>query len=179
MTNTIPHTPDDDIKQHISSPAIVVSMSFWQAIKHCFKHYADFRGKASRSEFWYFYLFTTIMGWLLAFILVSITFRTVDISIIPKMSGVLLLMLGYYSWTMLLILCIVVILGIPTLAAAARRLHDTGKSGNYLWLLLVPTVGMFIVAFILCGASKTDGRTVDLTTTENSDNAWPAPTLKA
>ena len=36
-------------------------MNFFQSINYCLKHYSDFNGRASRSEFWWFFLFTSIV----------------------------------------------------------------------------------------------------------------------
>ncbi len=78
-----------------------------QAVRICFKKYFDFKGRASRSEYWYFVLFTFLgygVGILLGFI-----------------APVLLWSLGIF------VLAII----IPAIAVAARRLHDINKSGWY------------------------------------------------
>ena len=73
-------------------------MTFQQSIQTCLNKYADFKGKASRSEYWWFYLFYIVAG--------------VIPSFIPNK---LVMALG---WIMLILLLI------PTFAAAVRRLHD-------------------------------------------------------
>jgi uncharacterized membrane protein YhaH (DUF805 family) len=40
-------------------------MGFLEAVRHYFSHYAVFSGRASRSKYWYFVLFNTIVGWVL------------------------------------------------------------------------------------------------------------------
>ncbi|MFZ8925656.1 MAG: DUF805 domain-containing protein, partial [Candidatus Nanopelagicales bacterium] len=45
-----------------------MTMTFGQAVKHVFSNYATFRGRASRSEFWWFYLFSTIVSLVLELI---------------------------------------------------------------------------------------------------------------
>jgi len=97
-------------------------MDFKQAIETCLrKKYADFSGRASRSEFWWFSLFTTII---LAVILVI--GRAVEF--VPSLAGVVPLIFGF------LILVVAIGLIVPGLAVSVRRLHDTGKSG---WLILI------------------------------------------
>ena len=74
-------------------------MDFQEAIKTCFRKYADFEGRAGRPEYWWFMLFV-----LLASMALSV--------ISPMLSGL-------FSIGVLL----------PTIAAATRRLHDTERSG--------------------------------------------------
>lgn len=85
-------------------------MSFATAIATCFAKYVDFDGRASRAEFWWFYLFTTLIGWL---------------ALLVDNSGVVSAILNLAFL-------------LPVLAAGARRLHDTGKSGW--WQLLILTI---------------------------------------
>ncbi len=84
-------------------------MDFITSIKTCLKKYGDFNGRASRSEFWYFYLFVLIVAALGWFIAVQ----------------TYLIAIAYILWIPFLI---------PFWAAAARRLHDTNKSG---WLQII------------------------------------------
>ena len=83
-------------------------MSFIESITVCFKKYFDFKGRASRSEFWYFYLFNYVLY-------VVLIISAIYISLI-----FIWLFLGFFLATF-----------IPFLAATARRLHDINKSG---WL---------------------------------------------
>ena len=88
-------------------------MNFKNAIKTCLKDkYANFKGRASRSEFWFFYLFLVI-GY-------AISISTIFISI--------KLFIGTMSIFVLAMI-------IPSLAVTVRRLHDINKSG---WFILLP-----------------------------------------
>lgn len=91
-------------------------MGFIQSITTCFDKYATFSGRASRSEFWWFYLFVTVFGWITIL---------VDSFVVVNDIGV-----------MNLIFELAVI--IPTLAVGARRYHDINKSGW--WQLAVFTI---------------------------------------
>lgn len=106
-----------------SLPNATDPMTFGKAISTCFTKYVDFSGRASKPEFWWFYLFTVLLSW---------------VAIIVDSSEVL------YA---------VVSLGLmlPTLAAGARRLHDTGRSGWW-WLLAFTIIG--IIPLIIWWASK-------------------------
>ena len=88
-------------------------MNFKNAIKTCLKDkYFNFKGRASRSEFWFFYLFLLI-GY-------ATTISTIFISI--------KLFIGTMSIFVLAMI-------IPSLAVTVRRLHDINKSG---WFILLP-----------------------------------------
>ena len=87
-------------------------MDFQTSVKTCFKKYATFSGRASRSEFWYFYLFNYGLY-------VVLIISAINISLI-----FIWLFLGFFLATF-----------IPFLAATARRLHDINKSG---WLQILP-----------------------------------------
>jgi uncharacterized membrane protein YhaH (DUF805 family) len=95
-------------------------MNMPQAIKSCFGKYVTFRGRASRSEYWYFVLF---------YLIASIVANILDTAI------------GARAFSSI----VLVVFFLPSLAAAARRLHDTGRSGWWLLLGFVPLVGTIIL----------------------------------
>ncbi|GAB1403800.1 hypothetical protein MASR1M74_09780 [Lentimicrobium sp.] len=94
-----------------------------------FKSFADFKGRAGRSEFWMFYYIN--------FLLFSIAVLLDDI-------------IGFRvnSYLCLVVLFALLILT-PSLAVAVRRLHDIGKSGRYLFLGLIPVVGIVWLLVLL------------------------------
>ena len=111
-------------------------MDISTSIKVCFKKYAEFSGRASRSEFWWFALFCFIGGIITA---------VVDTMI-----------LGYssesYGPTNIIF---TVITFLPGLAVGARRLHDINKSGW--WQLITLTIIgiiLLIIWFTTVGKSK-------------------------
>ena len=99
-------------------------MQFGDAIKNGFQNYANFRGVASRSEFWYWTLFT---------VLVSLGTSIVDSAI-----G---LALGGQTFTLVNTLGSLALL-LPGLAVAVRRFHDAGFSA---WWYSIPQVATLIV----------------------------------
>lgn len=96
--------------------------------KVVFENYANFNGRARRSEYWYFILFNAIFSLVLTLIdnLLGLQFGTAD-------SGVLNTI---YSLAVF----------IPSLAVSVRRLHDIGKSG---WLLLIAYGAIILLAVFL------------------------------
>ncbi len=97
--------------------------------------YAKFDGRASRSEFWYFTLFYFIL---------SIILGSIDTYMINPMLGGTTLESAQGG-----ILQFVVALGllIPAIALTIRRLHDTGKSGWWLLVALIPIVGALVLLY--------------------------------
>ncbi|MEK3721443.1 DUF805 domain-containing protein [Paenibacillus sp. FSL H8-0034] len=91
-----------------------------------FKNYAGFQGRARRKEYWMFFLFSTIFS-IVAAILDSIV----------NLNSILA---GLYSLAILL----------PSLAVGCRRLHDTGRSGWWLLISLIPLIGSIILIVFLC-----------------------------
>lgn len=102
-------------------------MTFTEAIKSGFSNYVNFTGRAARSEFWYWTLFT---------FLVSIAVDIVDYGI-GSGNG----LLGEL-WGLVTLL--------PGVAVAARRLHDTDRSGFWLFLILLPLIGLIVLIVWWC-----------------------------
>ena len=98
-------------------------MDFFKVIKICFKKYADFSGRASRTEFWNFFAFLVVL---------QITFDFID-SIILGVPYIELNFWDGYLGNIFYILTFV-----PGISVSARRLHDINKSGW--WMLIVLTV---------------------------------------
>ena len=105
-------------------------MNIVQAITTCLKKYFIFSGRAKRSEFWWFYLFTVIVGVVYTVVVANLPGE----AIMPFVAGSWISIVAFFVVTNLT----TVLLLIPTLAAGSRRLHDIGKSSW--WLLLWLTV---------------------------------------
>lgn len=95
------------------------------------KKYAVFGGRARRKEYWYFVLFNLIISITLAFIDgVAGTYSP------PAGMG---LLGGIYALAVL----------IPGIAVAVRRLHDTGRSGWWILIALIPIVGIIVLVVFM------------------------------
>ncbi|MBL1073326.1 DUF805 domain-containing protein [Nocardia sp. 2] len=109
-------------------------MGFGEAIKSVLSQYANFNGRARRSELWW---------WVLGFFLVY--FAT---AILAGLLSAIHESLGIVG----MLLYAVVLLGglVPNLAVTVRRLHDTDKSGWFILLGFIPLVGGIILLVFYC-----------------------------
>jgi uncharacterized membrane protein YhaH (DUF805 family) len=94
-------------------------MNFQDSIKICFTKYADFSGRASRPEYWWFFLFNILVSAVLAIFSQGLS--------------------SLFSLATL----------VPRLAVGARRLHETNRSGWWQLLWLVPVVGWIVIIIFL------------------------------
>ena len=104
-------------------------LNYTDAFKLGIKNYANFNGRASRSEYWRFIAgVTMIQGSLgiLAMICNALGLLNVE-SIVDKV--------GF---------CISLFLVLPNIAATARRMHDIGRSGWTQLISFIPIVGFFV-----------------------------------
>lgn len=124
-------------------------LGFMEAVKICWSKYADFTGRARRSEYWWFCLFTLLVMLLpLIVVIVSAVGIGLDVSEDNYTS--------FSGWYLALILSIIVLMIIaliflvPSLAVTTRRLHDTGRSG---WWIVVSyafsVISSFLQGFIM------------------------------
>ena len=124
-------------------PAGPPTMGMPDAVRSVLNKYADFSGRARRSEYWWFALFNVVLSLVGAIIDLAIGLPLVQLVI-----GLGLL--------------------IPSLAVGVRRLHDTGRSGWWLLIGLVPLVGFIVLIVFLC------------TDSERGPNRWgPSPKYQA
>ena len=103
-------------------------MSFGQSINACMGKYFTFSGRATRSEFWWFYLFTTLVN-VGASIVCNIIFASTFISFFLILPTIISLVFFF-----------------PSLAVSVRRLHDIGRSG---WWFLIALTGIGVILLIV------------------------------
>ncbi|MBR5983133.1 MAG: DUF805 domain-containing protein [Bacteroidales bacterium] len=109
----------------------------------CWKQYADFKGRARRKEYWMFLLFNYIISFILGTIYyIGVMFQAFAKFSSGEMHNMAFNGLYFGSGWVLVIFCIMMAYGLvvllPTLAVMVRRLHDIGRKGTWLFLLLVP-----------------------------------------
>ena len=114
-------------------------MNFISSIKTCFKKYIDFKGRASRSEYWFFI-------WFFILLWVGLLFAGEywdDSNLFYELSDSLYNTLNYLIIGLIYgfpLICL-----IPLISVTIRRIHDIGQSG---FVILIFVFGFFI-AFIL------------------------------
>lgn len=116
--------------------------SFGQAVKRYFAKYATFSGRASRSEYWWVYLFVSLVHIVFAIILTIVLVSTGEATE-SGIRGTGPEIAVFVVWGL-----VVLALIIPTIAITVRRLHDANLSGWLYLLNLLPSVGSIIV-FVL------------------------------
>lgn len=97
------------------------------------KHYADFKGKLGRKRFWLAYLFNALC---------ATTFSFVSAALF----GIPAILFFVYQAAVL----------VPSIAFTVRRLHDTGKSGWWVLLGLIPFAGQIALLVLLCMPGEED-----------------------
>lgn len=104
-------------------------MSFGQAIKSFWANYANFKGRATRSEFWWAQLFF-ISTILLLELLHTLIARSFDLSF-SALPGIITILTSIFFIASI----------IPMFSLTVRRLHDINKSGWLTLIVLIPLVG--------------------------------------
>lgn len=130
----IDETEKEEVHEEKIAPAVLTC--FWNQLKN---HYADFSGRLSRKEFWYFLLYA-IVGMVLVFAICGINHE----NIFHQHKGMMRFVIP----------CILNIgLLIPAISASVRRLHDTGRSGWFVLANLVPVLGTIWLIIMLLDPS--------------------------
>jgi uncharacterized membrane protein YhaH (DUF805 family) len=132
-------------------------MDFMTAVRTCLSKYVDFTGRARRSEFWYFILFSFLVQ-VVTSILDAIIGTDYD-----TFSGGLISTLASLA------------LFLPSLAVSARRLHDIGKSGWWQLLAIIPIIGWIMVIIWYCTDTKPGANQYGPDPKNDLPGAYPPP----
>jgi uncharacterized membrane protein YhaH (DUF805 family) len=103
-------------------------VGFGAAIALCFHKYAVFRGRARRSEYWWWFLFQ---------VLVSVSATILDLKFFATVFGM------FSALTTLILL-------LPTLTVTMRRLHDIDRPGWWILIVVIPIGGMIMLVIMTC-----------------------------
>jgi uncharacterized membrane protein YhaH (DUF805 family) len=98
-------------------------VDFFAAVKHCFQNYANANGRATRSEYWYFFLFVIGLQIVLRIVFAPLAY---------------VFDLGVF---------------LPGIAVGVRRLHDIDRPGLWLLIGFVPIVGTIVLIVWFCQKS--------------------------
>ena len=119
-----------------------------EAYKKFWKGYVDFKGRSTRSDYWFVYLVNVLITF--AYFLLQAVFgglvAVTESSFLAVISLILLLIFFAYGIAAFL----------PSIALTVRRLRDAGYNWPYIFIPLIPFVGIFIFIFLLCQPTKVD-----------------------
>ena len=114
-------------------------MTLSNSIRKVYSNYLNFSGRASRSEFWWFWLYTFVIGGILGYFA-----NTCDNGF-----GTLMSILSALFYLVNII---------PAIAVAVRRLHDTGRGGGWIFISLIPVIGTIWYLVLVLLPSEPDNR---------------------
>lgn len=112
-------------------------LSMREAVANVFKNYANFKGRARRSEYWWFLVFNSLVSIFLNCIIQPIANSNPDSMFLLGLA--LILYLAYLGGMI-----------IPAWAVTVRRLHDIGKSGWWWLIAFIPIVGSLVLLVWSC-----------------------------
>ncbi len=105
----------------------------WKTV--VFERYAKFDGRARRPEFWFFFLALFIVG--------------IGFNLLMLVSSIFFIV--YVVWALAML--------IPNIAVGVRRLHDTGRTGWWLLISLIPFVGFIVLlVFLVTDSTPSDNQ---------------------
>ena len=127
-------------------------MNFGNAVVSGYKNALTFSGRASRSEYWWFALFSALLGALIAIGAIiygfsGLTARATEQEVIDAV-------LRFFVPALAVIW---VVVGLPLVAAGFRRLHDMGQSGIWYGLLAGAQILTTITGFVTIKANSSSG----------------------
>lgn len=107
-------------------------MNIFKAYASCISRYADFRGRSRRAEYWGFYLSSCLLL-LPCYLLDTMLGLNFDDG---GPGGLIYTLFALFNF-------------IPTMSALVRRLHDSGRSGWYYFIALIPLLGVVLLFYWL------------------------------
>ena len=145
-------TAPEPMSQYSAEPQALPMMDFWESVRTCFRKYFNFKGRARRSEYWWFFLFSLVA------------------CVIWALFGTLLLALPVGMMTehlsgsetaglttMIIILAVpLLFLVLPSFSLQVRRLHDTGRSGWWVVAMVVLEIISEVLLFANFGTGAID-----------------------
>ena len=111
-------------------------MTFFESIRVVFRKYAEFGGRATRPEFWWWTLFTSLVSAALgALTPYSVNPNLAEITTSATSVTGFISLTGFWSVAVLL----------PSLAVAVRRLRDAGRAWTEIFWILLPIAGLIVL----------------------------------
>jgi uncharacterized membrane protein YhaH (DUF805 family) len=113
-------------------------LDYWK--KAFVKNYANFNGRARRSEYWYYTLMNIII--VVGIQILTGIFAAMQSGVIAMVFGALYIIFALASI-------------VPSLAVTVRRLHDIGKSGSFFFIAFIPLIGSIWLLVLMCTEGNT------------------------
>ena len=119
-----------------------------KAYKRFWKGYVDFKGRSTPSDYWFAYS---------AHVLIFFTWYLL-LAVFERMAAETgssdLFTIGVILFLIIFVFCIAAVL--PGIAITVRRLRDAGYNWPYIFIPLIPFVGIFILIFLLCQQTEVE-----------------------
>ncbi|EEA92501.1 DUF805 domain-containing protein [Pseudovibrio sp. JE062] len=124
-------------------------LTFKDAVITCLKNYFNFYGRASRAEYWWWFFFNIlVMSVAFLFDILIVSGFAFGISELQHSSGTLgaVVVAGMFL-PFILTMIVALLLLLPTLTVAVRRLHDVDRSGFWVFITVIPILGTVLLLY--------------------------------
>ena len=117
-----------------------------EAYKKFWKGYDDFRGRSTPSDYWFAYS-AHVLIFFASYLLLAV-FQGMAVDETSLLRNEVIFLLIFFAYGVAAIL--------PGIAITVRRLRDAGCNWLYIFIPLIPFVGIFILIFLLCQPTKVE-----------------------
>jgi uncharacterized membrane protein YhaH (DUF805 family) len=158
-TASQPYGPSTTVQPYVAAPQFTGSepplwapwygIPFAAAVRRGWKKYADFDGRASLTEYWWWALFSGLVGlggYVLLLVSIGVTAMTGGVGAVL----LVLVAVAYVGATIALI--------VPSIAVGVRRLHDANYPGPMYLLVFVPFGSIIVLVFMLMPSNPAGAR---------------------
>ena len=117
-----------------------------EAYKKFWKGYDDFTGRSTSSDYWFAYS-AHVLIFFASYLLLAV-FQRMAVDELSLLINEVIFLLIFFSYGIATVL--------PGIAITVRRLRDAGYNWPYIFIPLIPFVGIFILIFLLCQPTEVD-----------------------
>ena len=117
-----------------------------EAYKKFWKGYDDFRGRSTPSDYWFAYS-AHVLIFFASYLLLAV-FQRMAVDETSLLTNEVIFLFIFFVYGVAAIL--------PGIAITVRRLRDAGYNWQYIFIPLIPFVGIFIFIFLLCQPTKVE-----------------------
>lgn len=119
-----------------------------EAYKKFWKGYVDFKGRSTPSDYWFAYSAHLLILFAWYLLLAVFERMAVETGSSDLFTIGLILLLIFFAYGVATVL--------PGIAITVRRLRDAGSNWLYIFIPLIPFVGIFILVFLLCQPTEVE-----------------------